>query len=107
MLIVAKKIAEKTPIFNYEAVHNKYRAFIKNHQAISNLSKQVFLKLFVDLVHQGFLRSEGGSSEVLNVNNRVCLGFRERELTKMIEGSKEKLGLPSIILTWAMYQGGA
>ena len=103
MLIVAKKIAEKTPIFNFEACHNKYKAFIKNHQAITNISKQVFLKMFVDLVHQGFLKSEGGSSEVLNVNNRICLGFRERELTKMIEGSKEKLNLPNIILTWALY----
>ena len=31
VLIVAKKVAEKTSIFNYEAVHNKYRAFTKNH----------------------------------------------------------------------------
>jgi hypothetical protein len=63
--------------------------------------------MFVDLVHQGFLKSEGGSSEVLNVNNKICLGFRERELTKMIEGSKEKLNLPNIIQTWAMYQGNS
>ena len=39
VLIVAKKIAEKTPIFNFEACHNKYKAFIKNHQAITNISK--------------------------------------------------------------------
>ena len=66
----------------------------------------MFLKLFVDLVHQGFLRSEGGPSEVQNVNNRMSLGFRDRELTRMIEGSKEKLALPSAIMSWALFQGG-
>ena len=39
VLIAANKVAEKTPIFNYEAVHQKYRAFVKNHQSLNTLSK--------------------------------------------------------------------
>lgn len=56
------------------------------------------MKLFVDLIHQGFLKSESDTTEVLNVNNKICLGFRERDLTRMIEDAKGKLGLPMQIL---------
>jgi hypothetical protein len=65
---------------------------------MASISKDVFLKLFVDLIHQGFLKSESDTTEVLNVNNKICLGFRERDLTRMIEDSKGKLGLPMQIL---------
>jgi hypothetical protein len=99
VLIAAKKVSERAPIFNFEAVIAKYRAFLKNHQAVSlKLSKQVFLKLFVDLVHQGFLRCEGDASDILNVNTKISLGFREKDLNRMIEEAKDRLGLPHIVI---------
>jgi hypothetical protein len=33
----------------------------------------------------------------------MSLGFRDRELTRMIESAKEKLALPSAIMTWALF----
>ena len=51
-MIAAKKVAEKASIFNFDAVFSKYKAFMKNHTSIGlPLSKQVFLKIFLDLVH--------------------------------------------------------
>lgn len=105
VLIAAKKVAERSSIFNYEACYTKYRAFIKNHQQAGlNLSKQVFLRLFVDLVQQGFLRAEGEATEdVTNVNKKIGLGFRERELSLMIEEAKDKLQMPHIYIQWALH----
>jgi len=43
------------------------------------LSKQAFLKIFLDLVDKGFLRSEN-DTEILSVNNKISLGFRLQDL---------------------------
>ena len=102
-MIAAKKVAEKAQIFNFEAVYTKYKVFQKNHQSLTSISKDVFLKLFVDLIHQGFLKSESDTTEVLNVNNKICLGFRERDLTRMLEEAKNRLGLPLQIMQWALH----
>ena len=48
-----------------------------------NLSKQVFIKIFLDLVHTGFLKSES-ETEILNVNNKIALGFMEKDLNEML-----------------------
>ena len=61
-----------------------------------NLSKQVFIKIFLDLVHTGFLKSES-ETEILNVNNKIALGFMEKDLNEMLQECKDKLGLPAII----------
>ena len=104
VLIAAKKVAERTSIFNYEACYTNYRNFVKNHELPGlSLSKQVFLKLFVDLVHQGFLRSEGEPCDILNVNNKIGLGFRIKELNQMIEEAKDRLYMPNAIMMWAMH----
>lgn len=39
---------------------------------------------------------------MLNVNNKITLGFRVIELTKMIEESRDSLGLSYIIINWAV-----
>jgi Origin recognition complex (ORC) subunit 4 C-terminus len=105
VLIAAKKVAERSSLFNYDAVYSKYRTYQKTHATLGSfaivISKQVFLKLFVDLINQGFLRtsSEGhghegdGAAEVLNVNNKVCLGFRKEELVEMLHEARDRLGL--------------
>ena len=75
VLISAKKVAEKTPIFNYPNVYQKYQSFMKNHDRLGViLSKQVFLKTFQDLVNHGFIKSES-ETDLLNINNRMALGF--------------------------------
>jgi hypothetical protein len=69
VLISAKKVAERALLFNFEAVYQNYINYMKNHSAISLvISKQVFLKTFLDLVDKGFLRSEN-DTDILSVNN--------------------------------------
>ena len=101
VLISAKKIAERATIFNFDAVYSKYKNFMKNDNGMGmTLSKQVFLKTFLDLVHSGFLKSES-ETEILNVNNKVALGFLEKDLNKMLHDCKGKLDLPPRIVSWA------
>lgn len=89
-------------MFNFDAVHTKYKAFMKNHENMGiKLSKQVFLKTFLDLVHNGFLKSES-EVDLLNVNNKIALGFLEKDLSKMLIDCKEKLELPKLTMEWAL-----
>ena len=104
VLIAAKKVAERTSIFNFDACYTTYKQYNKNHEVPGlTLSKQVFLKLFVDLVHQGFLKSEGEPCDILNVNNKIGLGFRMKEIVQMIEDAKDRLFLPGAVLKWALH----
>jgi hypothetical protein len=58
----------------------------------------------VDLVQQGFLRAEGeATDDVTNVNKKIGLGFRESELSRMIEDAKDKLLMPHIYIQWALH----
>lgn len=101
VLIAAKKVAERATIFNFDAVYTKYKNFMKNHESVGlNLSKQVFLKTFLDLVHNGFLKSDS-ETDLLNVNNKIALGFLEKDLNKMLLECKGKLELPQMVERWA------
>ena len=56
VLIFAYKTCQKAPIFNFEAVFNKYTRFKLNQQktvgaTIADMSRQTFLKIFLDLVN--------------------------------------------------------
>jgi hypothetical protein len=62
VLIAAQKVSQKAPIFNFEAVINKYKSFVSDHKSLNVIPKPIFLKLFVDLVCQGFLKSEGDTT---------------------------------------------
>ena len=83
MLVAAHKVASKANLFNFEAVHTKYKNYMQNHETIGGmiqiLSKQTFLKVFIDLVDKGFLKSEN-DTDILSVNNKVSLGFRYGDL---------------------------
>lgn len=79
ILVAAKKLAEKTPLFNFEALYQKYRQHVlqvqKGGNVISDMSRQTFLKLFLDLVNQAYFRSES-YVDILSVNNKIALAFR-------------------------------
>ena len=102
VLIAAKKVSEtRASIFNFESVYKKYESLMVHHQAVGlNLSRQVFLKTFLDLVHSGFLKSES-ETELLNVNNKIALGFQQKDLTRMLYDCRGKLELPQLIEKWA------
>lgn len=57
------------------------------------LSKQAFIKIFLDLTDKGFLRSES-ETDILSVNNKVALGFRAKDLQEIILSKLYELELP-------------
>lgn len=60
------------------------------------LSKQAFIKIFLDLTDKGFLRSES-ETDILSVNNKVALGFRAKDLQEIILSKLYELELPEAI----------
>eukprot|EP00347_Sterkiella_histriomuscorum_P007842 403347358 len=101
VLITAMKVSDKANIFNFEAVYQKYLAFMKNHKTMLQLSKQVFLKTFLDLADSGFIKSES-ETELLSVNNKIALGFQKKDLNEMLYLCQGKLELPKLLETWAL-----
>lgn len=102
VLISAKKVADKAVIFNFEAVFKKYNDHMKNHALASlQMSKQVFLKIFLDLVDKGFLKSEN-ETDILSVNNKVAFGFRIKDFEALLRKSLDKLDLSTVMKTWAL-----
>ena len=68
------------------------------------LSKQAFLKIFLDLVNKGFLRSDN-ETDILSVNNKIALGFRYQDLERvLIEhfGRHATSRLPRAITDWIL-----
>jgi hypothetical protein len=46
---------------------------------IKELSKQAFIKIFLDLTDKGFLKSDS-ETDILSVNNKIALGLRAKDL---------------------------
>lgn len=88
VLITAYKVSNRASLFNFEAVYTQFKKFINEQMKsmgnfLIEMSRQTFLKIFLDLVTQGFLRSES-CSDILSVNNKVALGFRTKDFEKML-----------------------
>jgi hypothetical protein len=78
------KVSEHTKavLFNFEAIYQKYSAYMSSHSTQFNigvLSKQTFIKILLDLVDKGFLKSES-QTDILSVNNTIALGMRLKDL---------------------------
>lgn len=63
------------------------------------MSKQLFLKIFLDLVDKGLLRSEH-STDIVSVNNRLSIAFRQKDLDDMMSALMQKLDLPQDVKSW-------
>lgn len=50
---------------------------------IKGISKQAFLKIFLDLVDKGYLRSDS-DCDILSVNNKIAMGFRLQDFDRML-----------------------
>jgi hypothetical protein len=66
---------------------------------IKVLSKQTFIKIFLDLTDKGFLKSET-ETDILSVNNKIALGFRAKDLEEILLSKLYELELPEAIKTW-------
>lgn len=103
VLISAKKVAERASVFNFDSVYINYKKFMEYHQHVGLLmSRAVFLKIFMDLLNLGFLRSDS-QTDILNVNNKIALGFRMSELDNMLHVvDVTRLSLSKQIINWAL-----
>lgn len=103
VLVTARKVAHKAHQFNFEAVFQRYKGYMFNLQktnmagGLVDLGRQTFLKLFVDLVRQGLLRSES-DNQILSVNNKIALGFQTSDFDRMLRDVDLKL--PDAIKSW-------
>jgi hypothetical protein len=66
---------------------------------IEILSKQAFIKIFLDLTEKGFLKSES-ETDILSVNNKIALGLRAKDLEEIILSKLYELELPEAIKGW-------
>jgi hypothetical protein len=64
--------------------------------AIQVLSKQAFIKIFLDLTDKGFLRSES-DVDILSTNNKIALGLRAKDLHDILFTKLAQLDLPRAI----------
>lgn len=87
VLTAALKISQNAHSFNFEAVYNEYTSFLAGHEkqlgAIGEISRSLFIKLFLDLCDKGFLVSTS-DCDPLNVNNKISMGFRREDLQSQI-----------------------
>lgn len=63
------------------------------------LSRQTFIKIFLDLVDKGLIRSES-QTDILSVNNTIALGMRLRDLEEVLRIKMSELDLPLAIKNW-------
>ena len=68
--------------------------------SLTDIARQTFLKIFLDLVTQGFLKSES-ETDILSVNNKVALGFRAKDFDKMIQRNIHMMNIPQSMQAWA------
>lgn len=86
VLIFAFKKAQRYSLFNFEAVYQMYKNFMKSHQQqmdVSVISRAQFLKLFLDLIDKGFLVSES-DMDILNVNTKCGLQIPKMDMQLML-----------------------
>ena len=73
----------------------------KTSITLNDISRETFLKIFLDLVHQGYLHSES-STDILSVNNKVALAFRGKDISRMIKDNINSIDLPPGMQNWAL-----
>ena len=69
---------------------------------MQQLSKPAFIKIFLDLTDKGFLKSES-ETDILSVNNKIALGFREEDLVDIVRQKLSSLDLPEVIKLWVKH----
>ena len=78
-------ITGEVQFFTFSLAYKEYLLFVKRGDGkVLNISKETFIKIFIDLVQKGFFRSKA-ASDIISVNNKVVLGIPKDELTLMIE----------------------
>ncbi|CAI2364244.1 unnamed protein product [Moneuplotes crassus] len=71
--------------FNFTLAYNEYKLFVRRNQGnIVRISKETFIKIFIDLVKKGFIKTKASTEAIISVNNKMGLGIEFEELSTMI-----------------------
>ncbi|CAI2364248.1 unnamed protein product [Moneuplotes crassus] len=71
--------------FNFTLAYNEYKLFIRRNQSnIVRISKETFIKIFIDLVKKGFIMTKASTEAIISVNSKMGLGIEFEELSTMI-----------------------
>jgi hypothetical protein len=70
--------------FTFSLAYKEYKCFKKRSSAHINISKDTFIKIFIDLICKGFFKSKS-TNDFISVNNKVVLGIEENDLHGMIK----------------------
>ncbi|CAI2364475.1 unnamed protein product [Moneuplotes crassus] len=84
--------------FTFTLAYNEYKLFLKRNQGkLIKISKETFIKIFIDLVKKGFIKTKATTDIIISVNNKMGLGIEFEELTLMI---REKVNSGTDISTF-------
>lgn len=87
VLISGKNAFEncKQDYFTFTQAYKEYKCFTsRGSMMVLKISKETFIKIFIDLIQKGFFKSKA-TTDLISVNNKVVLGIEFNELNNMIE----------------------
>lgn len=94
----------KSEYFTFSLAYHEYKWFlIRNKGQVQIISKETFIKIFIDLISKGFFKSKN-ISDYTSVNNKLVLGIEENELHNMIKENLRFLGLSSAMENYVEYK---
>jgi hypothetical protein len=70
--------------FTFTLAYKEYKCFLARNNTNLYISKETFIKIFIDLIQKGFFKSKA-TSDLISVNNKVVLGIEENDLQNMIK----------------------
>ena len=96
----------KMDYFTFTLAYKEYKCYTQRDSAWSSsklgapkhtsmsikISKETFIKIFIDLIWKGFFKSKS-STDFISVNNKIVLGIEENELHNMIKDNLKVLNL--------------
>ena len=83
--------------FTFTLAYKEYKLFLTRFNiSVLKISKETFIKIFIDLVKKGFFKSKA-SSDIISVNNKIGLGIEQTEMNNMI---KDKIDSGNDISTY-------
>ena len=86
----------KLDYFTFSLAYKEYKLYTKRETNIQKISKETFVKIFIDLISKGFFKSKA-LSDFTSVNNKVVLGMDENSLSNMIKDNLKHLKLSTSI----------
>lgn len=70
----------KMDYFTFAQAYKEYKCFSKRESSTQMISKETFIKIFIDLICKGFFKSKS-TSDYISVNNKLVMGVDEIDIS--------------------------